>query len=272
VPTSDVLRLTLSRPVTPIMAGLCLARGTQKHPDRRLGEFELFFVRKGRLGIAEDGRDVSVTAGETLIVWPHRRHYGTEIVGSDCEFYWLHFVAEPAPAGEAALTVPQRARPARPARLIELLHRYLHDAATGQLSPAAGSLLAMLMLSEIAEGAPAPRSAENTLAARAEIEIARRFHLAVGTASIAKTLGCNPDHLGRIYLRAYGRSVMHAISERRVTEAMRLLIMEPGLPLERVARLCGCRNLAWFRRIFRRFAGTSPNEYRRAHAKAFINS
>jgi AraC-like DNA-binding protein len=264
--------VALSKPVTPIMAGLCLSRGTQKHPDRRIGEHELFFVRKGRLGLAEDGRDVSVSAGETLILWPHRRHYGTEIVGSDCEFYWLHFLVDAPTRGEPTLEVPQRTRPARPARLIELLHRYLHDAATGQLTPTAGSLLAMLMLSEIAERPATPRAAENTLAARAEAEIARRFHLPIGTASVARALGCNPDHLGRVYLRAYGHSVMHAISARRVTEAMRLLIMEPGLPLERIARQCGCRNLAWFRRIFRRFAGTSPNEYRRAHAKAFINS
>src|SRR4051812_19755934 len=173
-----ILRVPLGRPPVGQMAGLCLARGTQRHPDRSIGEHELFFVRRGRLAIAEAGRTLDTAAGETLILWPGRRHYGTEIIPAGCEFYWLHVVVPNARAGEPTLAVPQRARPARPERLMELLHRYLHDLGSGRLTPTAGSALAMLMFSEIAEQSSAP-DPDVTLAARAEAEITRGFHLAI---------------------------------------------------------------------------------------------
>jgi AraC-like DNA-binding protein len=269
---AELLRVALSRPVRHVHAGLCLARGTRKHPDRRIGDHELFFVRKGSLGIAEAGRDLTTAAGESLLLWPHRRHYGTEIVAAGAEFYWLHFVVDPPRRGEPTIAVPQHARPARPERLMELLHRFLHDQQTGRLTPASGSFLIMLMLSEIAEQRAATSNGEGTLAARVEAEIVRRFHLPISTAAIARSLGCNPDYLGRLYRRVHGRGIVDAINARRVAEAQRLLLEEPGQPLDQVARHCGWRNQAWFRRVFRRFTGDSPTGFRRAHARAHLNT
>jgi AraC-like DNA-binding protein len=267
-----ILRIAPGMPPRALAAGLCLSRGTQFHPDRRIGEHELFFVRKGCLPIAESGRQLETRSGETLILWPNRRHYGTDTIPAGCEFYWLHFVVPPAPEGAAAMEVPQRGRPARPERLMELLHQFLHDQNLGRLTEVSGGALVLLMLSEICEQKPPALQVDATLASRAEAHIARGFHLAIGTSSIARELRCNPDYLGRLYHRVFGRSIMAAIAQRRVIEAKRLLLEQPGTAMEEIAHRCGCRNQAWFRRIFKRDAGCSPDQFRRTHIGGRINS
>jgi AraC-like DNA-binding protein len=273
MPTSpSQLLVSPAHPPRALHAGLCLARGTQSHPDRKIGEHELIFVRKGRLPMAEAGTQLETKAGESLILWPHRRHYGTGILQAGSEFYWLHFQMPPIPAKAPGILVPQRGRPARPERMMELLHQLLHDQNAGRLTATAGSALVMLLLSEIAEQQPHPAGIDATLANRAEAIIARQFHLGIGTANIASELGCNPDYLGRLYHHIFGQSIMSAIAKRRVQEAQRLLMENPGRSMEEVAHLCGCRNQAWFRRIFKRHTGSSPDHFRRTHIGGYINS
>jgi AraC-like DNA-binding protein len=274
MPSPRELKVPLNQLLQPRGAGLCLSRGNRLHPDRQIGEHEIIFVRRGRLGIAEQDRGLDPTAGEAILLWPQRRHYGTEVVAAGSEFYWLHVLVPPAREGEPTLSVPQRCRPARPIRLMELLHQYLSDQASGRLTQVAGSALVQLMFSEMSEqhADAGGVAADATLAARAEAEIARRFHLSIGTASIARQLRCNPDYLGRIYHRSYGRTVMRGIAERRVEEARRLLMECPGMPIATVCHQVGFRNHAWFRRIFSRIAGSTPDLYRRRHARTTLNS
>ncbi len=272
------LQVPLSQLLVPKYGGVGLGRNARAHPDREIGEHEIFYVRKGRLAIAEAGRTLDTHAGEGLILWPHRRHYGTEIVPSGCEFYWLHVVIPKPSPGEPCLVVQQQSHPARPSRLLELFHRFLHDQESGSLTPVSSHALVLLMLCEMADqGTPPSQNgqasrASDALAMRADAEIARRFHLPISTGSIARLLGCNPDYLGRVYHLAFGRTVLQGIAQRRIDDACRLLLEEPGLSMSEVGAKCGFTNQAWFRRSFHRRTGQSPIDYRRSHARAHVNS
>ena len=270
-----VLQVPLLQLTQPRGAGIGVGRGRRAHPDRQIGEHEIFFVRKGRLGISESGRTLDTAAGESLVLWPHRRHYGTEIVPTGCEFYWLHVLVPSPRTGEPRLFVPQRGRPSRPARVMEILHRYMDDLATGRLTPASGHAFILLLASELGESraeAPASGRAAHPLATRAEAEIARRFHLPLSTAELARLLGANPDYLGRVYHRSFGRTILDSIASHRVDDAARGLLEEPDLPITEVGRRSGFRNPAWFRRCFRRGTGNSPAAYRRMHGRQHVNS
>lgn len=272
------LRVSLVRLLEPMHAGIGLGRGARPHPDRSIHEHEIFFVRRGRLAIGEEGRDLETAMGESLVLWPHRRHYGKAVVPAECEFYWLHVRVPAVGAGEPVITVPQRGRPARPARVMELWHRYLHDQSAGRLTPASAHALVLLLLSELADqrtetptSVPAD-GALATLAARAQTEIARAFHRPLSTSTIAHRLGCNPDYLGRAFQRVYGHSVLDRIHRLRIDEACRLLLEEPGMPVPEVGKRCGFSQAAWFRRAFHRQMGVAPIAYRRLHGWTWSNS
>ncbi|MFB9995012.1 AraC family ligand binding domain-containing protein [Deinococcus oregonensis] len=46
------------------------------HPDRVIQTYELIFVKEGVLSLEEAGREFDLQAGETLLLWPGRRHRG----------------------------------------------------------------------------------------------------------------------------------------------------------------------------------------------------
>src|SRR5687768_3298314 len=71
--------------------GQFVSRGIGTHPRRVIDSHELIFVTGGSLRLEEDGRQFTLSAGETLLLWPGRRHAGIVPYDPDTEFYWVHF-------------------------------------------------------------------------------------------------------------------------------------------------------------------------------------
>ncbi|MBI3829369.1 MAG: AraC family transcriptional regulator [Planctomycetes bacterium] len=275
---AEHLRIGVAPPLTALNAGLFISRGRGMHPDRTIDSHELLFVKRGRLGMAERERRFALEAGQTLLLWPGRRHYGTETYPPDLSFYWLHFRLPRAPGSNhdprQAFSIPQVGRPARPDRLTELFHQFLDDQESGALQPLQAAWLIRLMLSEAARrtsvAAPDAPSAA-VLAERVDAYLIVHVHEPVSTSTIAAALRCNPDYLGRVYRKARGYTLTDGLHRRRVREARGLLI-DGRLNVDEIARECGFEDAGYFRRIFKRQVGVTPLAFRRLHARAHVNS
>lgn len=279
-PSAEHLRVYAAQPLTALNAGLFVSRGKGMHPDRTIDSHELIFVKRGRLGMAERERRFALEAGQTLLLWPGRRHYGTIPYPPDLSFYWIHFrlPRETRSAGAGArgqaLAIPQTGRPARPDRLTELFHQFLDDQESGALQPQQAAWLIRLMLSEAARGtsaaAPDAPSAA-VLAERVDAYLAVHANGPISTSTIAEALRCNPDYLGRVYRKVRGYTLTDGLHRRRVREARGLLI-DGKLNVDEIARECGFEDAGYFRRIFKRQVGLTPLAFRRLHARAHVNS
>ncbi len=94
-----MLELSIALPIKVQNGGLFISRGVGRHPARKLSSWEIIFVEKGTLTIREENTLFEVNAGESLLLWPKRRHVGVEDFPGDLKFYWLHFeVDEGLPA------------------------------------------------------------------------------------------------------------------------------------------------------------------------------
>ncbi|MFW5856406.1 MAG: helix-turn-helix transcriptional regulator [Planctomycetota bacterium] len=93
----------------------------------------------------------------------------------------------------------------------------------------------------------------------------------ISTVDVAAALDCNPDHLGRVFRRAEGRTVVEAIHAHRIAQARRMLL-DGGATVDAVARACGYPDPGYFRRVFRRCEGLSPGRYRRLYARVHVNA
>lgn len=255
----------------PENAGLFISPGFGKHPGRTIPTFELIFVRSGTLPIADEHREFSVSAGETLLLWPHVMHRGIGPYKEDLSFYWIHFRLPPrAGRKRKGPVIPQFARPKRPDRLTELFHRYLDDQESGRLSLEEGRLLIGLMLLEIHPRESPSSTSDTTLAGRAERIIATQFHRGLHPGDIAREIGHNADYLGRIYRRVHGHTLGHAIHLRQIGEARRLL-RESDKNIDEIARDSGFAESRYFRKLFRQLQGMSPRAYRSLYARSHIN-
>lgn len=272
---AETMKLPLSLPVEAANGGVFISRGLGNHQSRVIDTFELIFVKEGVLSICEAGRAFEVRGGDALLLWPHRHHHGTAPYPPDLTFYWLHFqlTGSSTQNAPAALVVPQHVTLARPDHLTSLFRRFLDDQESGHMEPLSASLLALLMLSEVAvsSGPKAEDVAAVRLASRADALIRTHFHEPLSTSSVARRLHCNPDYLGRVFQKVYGCTLTEALHGRRLKVACRLLL-ESDKTVEEVAVSCGFRDATYFRRLFKRREGISPRAFRQLYSKMHINT
>lgn len=270
--TVERLHLSVSPGLRVVSAGLFVSPGYGIHPDRVIDSYELIFVRTGRLGIAEGGRDYVVRAGEALWMRPGVRHYGTLPHEPDLSFYWTHFYLPKGTRKGGGSGIEQYSRPARPERVAEWFHRLLEVQTSEKPESEEACLLLLLLWRELARvQAPERPNAGEALAARAEQFIATRFQQGIHAGDVARAMQCHPDYLGRAFRRAHGCTVSEAIHRRQLQEA-RWRLREGGQTIEDVAQACGFREPRYFRKLFTQAQGISPREYRKLHARIWVNT
>lgn len=267
------LNLCCDLPVMAKNGGFFISRGKGEHPDRVIDSHELIFVTKGVLGIIEGNRRFDVNEGESLILWPHRRHKAAAPFEPDLRFYWIHFTLLESEHSEK-LSVPQHIKVKRPDHLTSIFRRFLDDQEGHTLSPFSANLLVMLMLSEVADSSHSeavPDESESVLASRVNAIIRTRYHERLNTSIIAQMLRRNPDYLGRVFRDIYGFTITDAINHHRLKQARRLLL-ESQNKVEEVAINCGYNDAGYFRRLFKRSEGISPKRFKSLHAKVHVNT
>ncbi|MBC8136525.1 MAG: AraC family transcriptional regulator [Fibrella sp.] len=278
-----MLTISQNLPLRTHNGGLFVSRGTGTHPDRILNSHELIVVRSGTLAIQEQETPFLVGAGDSLLLFPHRRHFGTRPYDDNLSFYWFHFDRADAVASpdSSSLDVPQHVRAlgiGTTDELMSLCRRFLDIQASGdEGSGFRGSLLLLEMFSEIAMRAnrpvvPLPEDAGVRLADRADALLRIRFAEAdLSTQIVANTLHVNPDYLGRVFRRTYGKPLTEALHEYRLRYA-RTLLLDDSKNITEIARVSGFADAGYFRRVFKRHLAVSPQGFRRLHARAYVNT
>jgi AraC-like DNA-binding protein len=256
-------------------AGLFVAPGYGLHPERELASFELIFVRSGVLRLWENQNRFEVSPGQTLILWPGRRHGPSGPYEPKTSFYWLHFELDSA-SSAAGIVVPQVAEVPRALRLVELFRRFLDDQENNDLEPNYAATLVKLMLLEISLQDQSKHTKRGQLPARklaatAQVTIGKRFREPITTSEVARTLHCNPDYLGRVYRETFGHSLTTGIHQARMHHAKNLLLLS-SLNVKEISAACGYGNPDYFRRMFRRFFDMQPNQFRSLHPRQHTNA
>ncbi len=97
--------------------------------------------------------------------------------------------------------------------------------------------------------------------------IEARYGQPISLQDVAAAVGLSPGHLTTVVGRKTGRTVQQWITERRMTEARRLLA-GTDLTVEALAGRVGYRDVSYFIKSFRRGHGATPLEWRRAGRSA----
>lgn len=271
-----MLKLPITLPVKVQNGGLFISRGKGKHPVRRLSSWEIIFVEKGVLTIQEEEQIFRVSAGESLLLWPDRRHVGIEDFPSDLKFYWLHFdvtasaLSHPVPTW---LAIPQQITSHDPHYVISLFRQFLNEQEKIQRNASLELILLIIFqhLALSAQNKEIKDEGSTALAWKAQQVIHTRYHLPLSTSILANELHCNADYLGRVYRRIFHITLTEAIHRQRVKAAEKLL-NNHARSLKEVAEQCGFADVGYFREIFRKHTGLTPAAWKRRYCKEHINS
>ena len=272
----EILRLPVAHSIEAANGGLFISRGVGTHPRRVIDSFELIYVCDGVLSIEESGREFEVRQNEALILWPGREHGGVAPYPEHLQFYWVHFRLPETGrrALDETLAIPQHTRIVRPEQMTGMFRRLLNEQEQHGVQAIPAGLMIALMLWEVTtshEVGPLVDGAAPVLAARADTLIRTHFHEAISASTIAAQLRCNPDYLGRVFRRIYRCTLTEAIHAQRLRNAKQLLL-EGGQAIEQIARGCGFEDAGYFRRIFKRAEGMTPQAWQRLHVRVHVNT
>ncbi len=114
----------------------------------------------------------------------------------------------------------------------------------------------------LAEGRLSLNPGPSLLVQKAQVWLAQGYGKPLARSEMALALGVNGDYLGRLFHGLLGLSPWEYLGRLRVRAAQDLL--EAGvLPLAEIGRKVGLADQAYFSRVFRKFAGKGPREWKR---------
>jgi len=271
----------LSGPLVSIDDWCCAGDDTVGRHAEWCGDDRIVITRRGLWELDID--DVpSIADATTATLWNRNTEYRIRhpVRGGDqCTIFRLTAAGTRAlnderewrGSGHRAATFARRALPLDGATY--LLHRTLLRAAQCgaakddpiALEEPAFELIRRLCLD--ADHVPEAAEGNRDLAARVQEIIARGFTEPLSVEFIAKSVGCSPFHLSRIFRRATGLTLHRAIIRLRLREGLERLLDEP-LQISRIALDVGFASHSHFTDAFRNEYGQSPQQFR-VFAKTF---
>jgi len=128
--------------------------------------------------------------------------------------------------------------------------------------PEACSLLEQLLDEALGESA-SPKASDTMLgvARRAQRYVDEHYFEDVSLTSVAAAFRVDRAYLSKAFKQVTGCNIMLAIAKKRIEKAQEY-IRQRDLSLTDIADLVGYGEYAYFNRVFRKIAGTSPSEYK----------
>lgn len=94
--------------------------------------------------------------------------------------------------------------------------------------------------------------------------IAQHYTDRLTVDDIARCVGLHPNYAMNLFQRTFGTTLIHYLTQHRVSHAQRLLATTDQTVAE-IAFSSGFNSISRFNDAFRRTCGCSPREYRRSH-------
>lgn len=93
--------------------------------------------------------------------------------------------------------------------------------------------------------------------------LADNYSAEVSIESVADHFHLNPSYMQRLFKKSTGMSIITYLNDLRIKKAAALMLS--GMPLIDIAMSCGINSRQYFWKLFQKYYGCSPNEYRQTH-------
>ncbi len=84
----------------------------------------------------------------------------------------------------------------------------------------------------------------------------------LGLKNLANTLGVTPSYLSSLFKKETGMPLTEYVNRHR-TEKAKQMLLSSNLQVQQIAQYCGILDVNYFTKIFKKYTGKTPNEYRK---------
>jgi AraC-like DNA-binding protein len=213
-------------------------------------------------------RRYRLKAGDTmLVIVPHNHRYFVE-AGERWEFFWISMSGQEAVrihrTIQAATGPVLRLRPETIDHIADCSLRLIEGQGD---TPGAASAIAYEAVGALYDDVFGSQSAmlladEESVVRRVVDHIRANLDKELEVPQLAEVAGFSRAHFSRMFAASEGLPPAAFVLQERMRRAARLLTSHSLLPVKEIANLCGFDEPNYFAKVFRRFFGTSPTEFR----------
>lgn len=228
-------------------------------------------VSRGSAAVsAPGGKTAGLAAGSLLLAAG-----GLQIApGANCHAVCVGLAGQAAEAlalglavHEGLLAADGGVCPAAPQAVAELMAAWRRRAGQAALCAAACQLICAVAH---ADEAPA-RAVMPGLVGQAVLAIQRHYAELYGVEELSSQLGVSKSHLVRVFNKAMGVGPGQYLTQVRL-EAAKAMLAGRDWPLETVAGLCGFSGANYFCKVFKRYEGCTPTQWRTRNAGGWYST
>jgi len=264
----------------------------EKHFKRTFSVFDLLYVKKGTLYLAENNEEFTVGEGEYIILLPEREHFGYQPCQEDTSFVWLHFVVEKGHQvtkekriswgnifeREATFTEPSRYQFHLP-QYGKFARREIIEQHLSQLVrlneeesidyPLKQQIVFNEFLLQMQKQALKIPSASERVCEQVLTYIHENYKELIQMKDLSQHLHFHSDYITRCVQKTIGLSPMQYVAYYRLTKAKQLLA-KTNMKISAIAKEVGMEDVTYFSRLFKKKEGMTPQEYRRHTSRSKV--
>ncbi len=212
-----------------------------------------------------DNRHFRLVAGQTLLVLvPHNHRYWVE-PGEHWEYFWISM------NGAEALRIHQTVlattgpvlhlQPDTITRLAECSLRLIHG--EGE-TPGTASAIAYEATMVLYDDVFNPHAIETSQSPMRHVlaHIQANLQHNITVDELAAVAGLSRAHFTRVFAESEGLPPAGYVLSQRMRHAAKLFVVNHAISVKEVANLTGFEDTNYFSKVFRRFFGASPTEFR----------
>lgn len=287
-------------PMKYISSGNLINEDHFVHPKRNLDCFVFILVQEGTLYVTQGEVSFEVHPNEFLVLFPDLLHYGTRPTEGKISYYWTHFsVTDPQSHiyNERSLQRHEEFLPKNPAAFDAPAPEYFLLPEFGRISSEKRSALLFIQLLDISrrenyrfswrsnyalstllmevshEARAANHLSEDAVPVRvleAAEWIRTHYDQPLSVEKLAARFGYHPTYLSALFKKHTGYPVLSYINRTRI-KASKNLLGASLVPVRQVADSCGFADDKHFMKLFKRYEGMTPSQYRKAFHRKMVN-
>jgi len=251
------------------------------HPD-----VEIIWVKEGSLVYLVEEENLTVNAGEVLILSPGQGHsyvdssevskvyylnFHPKMLTASEELYFQQQFVQPLTDG--ILQLPQLLQPGHPA-YDQVMHAFEMVKDCGVLKPNYKAFRHAMTVSICAALLPwcshpevkhSVVDSNNPVVRQTMVYIRRNYLQPLDLKTIADQAHLHPNYLCDLFKKHTGQTVMYHLHMTRIDTA-KFLLENSQMTVTQVAERSGYRNESVFYQKFKKLTGQTPTQYRQAHS------
>ena len=271
-----------------ISSGRVVYRAGDKHPKRIFPTFVAMFIEQGTLYFTENNTAYTLTPGQWYIQTPGLRHYGHRPCDGDTVFHYVHFLPQgkwsmeaDTPSYEQLCPPVQQIDGGREVRIpkyelsLPMQGTFpvsewgaLFDALQAACLPGEGAIAKQAEFLRLLDKMVHYRTPKAPAGDPVRVVLAYiQQHYAEGltVVALARRFAFSPDQLTRKIRETTGMAPYTLITQHRINKAKRLLVYT-NKPILEIAAEIGYNDIAVFSRMFKKYVGQCPTQYRAEQA------